>query len=150
MPNFSSTHFHVSTTRRLVFCMPIGILIPHKISKNKSDPRSFWQSNFHMVGYCKFFKIRVAKIQNFVLTEKVKTVIQCFFCYPILNLADTLLQHPSPTSIKVHCSVICVGFLTCAEMYVKLMIADEKYSYSNDNSKIKIVVNKLGDLFHSS
>ena len=24
------------------------------------------------------------------MTEKVKTVIGCFFCYPILNLADTL------------------------------------------------------------
>ena len=30
---------------------------------------------------------------NLVMTDKVKTVIGCFFCYPILNLADTLPVH---------------------------------------------------------
>ena len=73
---FFGHSFYVAVPRRLVFCMLIGILIPHNKPK--------------MVEYCDFFKMAFAKIPDFphrlktrsktptryilfVMTEKVKT-----------------------------------------------------------------------------
>ena len=51
----------------------------------------------------------MSHISLYHMTEKVKTVIEFYFLYPILNLADTLVGHPSdPTSrVELSCLALC-------------------------------------------